>query len=249
MKVGVRPYDKINLIAKTLAFHLNKRDQHPPRPIEASVRIGNLKPRLRMRDSGGDMFIFHEVLNYKVYQMKPEWLQRVPETIIDLGANIGLTSLFLASQYSHAKNVAVEPHPESAALLRHNLACLGERARVWEAAVSDQTGEVRLNLTNEAYNASLLRNSTRSVPVRVVTMSEILEKEQIDRIDILKIDIEGAERKILANSPEWLRKVDLMVIEMHEGYGFPELERDLGPAGLKIHRQGVAQAMAVRQKA
>jgi len=247
LRVGMRPVDKINLAFKTIAFHLDKRNQRQPRFIEAFVKIGRLAPRLRMRDSGGDMFIFHEVLNYGVYQIQQKWLQRGPETIVDLGANIGLTSLFMASQYSTAKILAVEPHPESAALLRHNLGCLGKRARVWEAAVSDHTGQVRLNLANEAYNASLLRESAKHVQVRAVSMEEILEKEQISRIDILKIDIEGAERNLLADSPAWLRKVDFMMIEMHEGYGFSELTRDLGPAGLTVHRQGIAQAIAVRQ--
>jgi len=247
LQAGVRPVDKINLALKTLAFHLNKRNQRQPRLIEACVKIGRLAPRLRMRDVGGDMFIFHEVLTYGVYQVQPKWLQRRPETIVDLGANIGLTSLFMASQYSSAKIVAVEPHPESAALLRHNLGCLGQRARVWEAAVSDHTGEARLNLANEAYNASLLRESARHVQVRAVSMNEILGKEQISRIDILKIDIEGAERNLLAHSPVWLKKVGFMMIEMHEGYGFPELTRDLEPAGLAVHRQGIAHAIAIRQ--
>ena len=247
LQVGKQPADKISLVIKTIAFHLNKRNGRQPRLIEACVKIERLAPMLRMRDSGGDMFIFHEVLNYRVYQIQPKWLKRRPKTIIDLGANIGVTSLFMASQYSSAKIVAVEPHPESAALLRHNLGCLGQRVRVWEAAVSDHTGQARLNLANEAYNASLLRESAKHVQVRAVSMEEILEKEQISRIDILKIDIEGAEKNLLAHSPLWLRKVDFMMIEMHEGYGFPELVRDLEPAGLKPQRQGVAQAIATRQ--
>ena len=247
LKAGVKPKDKINLVGKTIAFHFDKRNHRIPRLINANVRIGSMHANLKMRDSGGDMFIFHEVLNQGVYQVKPEWLKRKPETIIDLGANIGLTSLYLASQFSDAKIISVEPHPETVSLLRHNLACLGPRAQILEAAVSDQSGAAVLHLADEAYNASLTRQTEKSVQVQSVTMDEILEKHNLTHIDILKVDIEGAEKKLFSNFPSWLKKVDFLMIEMHPGYGFPELERDLSKSGLKVYRQGVAQGMAKRE--
>jgi FkbM family methyltransferase len=241
--------DKLKLVRKTLAFHLDKRNGQQPRMFEVCVHVGDLRPSLRMRDSGGDVFIFHEVLSEQVYHVKSEWVKSEPKTIIDLGANIGLASLSLAAQFPGARVIAVEPHPETAALLRHNLACLGNRASVWEAAVSDRPGMMRLSLANENYNASLVRESEHGVDVRVVTMADVIAAEKLERIDVLKIDIEGAERMLLAGSPDWLRRVDLLLIEMHDGYGFPELERDVTPAGLTVYREGGAQGMAKREGA
>jgi hypothetical protein len=108
---------------------------------------------------------------------------------------------------------------------------------------------MRLSLANENYNASLVRESEHGVDVRVVTMADVIAAEKLERIDVLKIDIEGAERMLLAGSPDWLRRVDLLLIEMHDGYGFPELERDVTPAGLTVYREGGAQGMAKREGA
>ena len=105
--MGFRFSDKITLVRETLAFHWNKRDGRAPRIFQAQVRLGKLIPILKIRDSGGDMFIFHEVLKDEVYRIKPEWLGHPPATIVDLGANIGLTTLALASQFSKAMFIAV----------------------------------------------------------------------------------------------------------------------------------------------
>ena len=246
LRVGATLRDKLTLAGATLMFHFDKRNGQQPRLIEATVKIGALRPSLRLRDSGGDVFIFHEVLNDQVYHVKPEWLRGEPKVVVDLGANVGLASLSLAAQFPQARIIAVEPHPETAAVLRHNLGCLGDRAKVWEAAVSDQAGTMRLSLANENYNASLVRESEHGVDVRVVTMADVLAAEGVDRIDVMKIDIEGAEKMLLSGSPEWLKRVDLILIEMHGDYGFAELKRDLIPAGLTVEEQGSAQGMARR---
>lgn len=247
LKVGFGFIDKITLVRETLAFHWNKKDGRAPRIIQAQVRLGKLIPILKIRDSGGDMFIFHEVLKDEVYRIKPKWLGHPPETIVDLGANIGLTTLALASQFSKARFIAVEPNPDSEVLLRQNLACLGSQVRVWKVAISNRKGKARLNLANEAYNSSLIREYEHGVEVDVVTLAEILKAEKIEHIDILKIDIEGAEKMLLKGSPKWLEMVDLILIEMHDGYGFPELEKDLHPAGFVVSRMGSAQAVARRK--
>ena len=246
LKTGVSIADKMKLVGATLAFHLNKLNGLRPALIEARVHVGSLTPTLRLRDSGGDMFIFHEVLGDQVYKVDPAWLVSEPRTIVDLGGNVGLASLALAAQFPNARIISVEPQPESASLLTYNLLCLGERAHVWEAAVSDQTGTMRLALANEHYNASLVRSGATGIDVRTVTVDEILTSEEITVIDVMKIDIEGAEKLILRGSPDWLKKVNLLLIELHEGYDFDQLSSDLAPAGLQVLRRGAATAIARR---
>ena len=246
LKTGVSVKDKLRLVGATLAFHVNKRKGRPPTLIEARVHIGSLTPRLRLRDSGGDLFIFHEVLGDQVYKVDPGWLVSEPRTIIDLGGNMGLASMALATQFPKARIIAVEPQPDCVALLKHNVQCLGERAHVWEAAVSDHSGTMRLALADEHYNASLVRSAPKGIDVRTVTVDEILASEAITVIDIMKIDIEGAEMLILRGSPDWLKKVNLMLIELHEGYDFDRLSSDLAPAGLQVFRRGGATAIARR---
>ena len=246
LKLGATLADKLKLMAATLFFHLNKRDGMKGEIIEVNVLIGQIRVPLRLRNSGGDMFIFHEVLGHHVYDVDPAHVKTQPKVIVDLGGNVGLASLALAAQFPSARIIAVEPHPENASLLRHNLKCLGQRVSIWEAAVSNSPGVMRLTLCNENYNASLVRSGPNGVDVRTVTMAEILQTEGVERIDVMKIDIEGAEESVLKGSPEWLKKVDVLLMEVHEGYTFEKVRADLEPAGLRVETEGDATVAAWR---
>lgn len=243
LRVGARLPDKIRLALGTLAFHLRAGRG---RVVRARVRYEGITADLCLRCDGGDVFIFHEVLMSRVYHVSPDWLRGEPQVIVDLGANVGLAALALAAQFPNARIVCVEPHPATAELLRHNLACLGSRAQVFEAAVSDTPGRMRLTLAAEHYNASLVRGGTEGIEVDTLTMEQLMERAGITTIDVLKMDIEGAEKLILPARPAWLKQVGLLLTELHDGYGFTELERDLADSGLQVLRTGAAQAVAAR---
>ena len=243
LRVGATFPDKIRLALATLAFHLRAGRG---RVVRARVRYEGHTADLRLRCDGGDVFIFHEVLMSRVYHVSPDWLRSEPRVIVDLGANVGLAALALAAQFPNARLVCVEPHPATANLLRHNRACLGSRAQVLEAAVSNTPGKMRLNLAAEHYNASLVRGGNEGIEVDTITMEDVMARAGITTIDVLKMDIEGAEKLILPARPVWLKQVGLLLAELHDGYGFAELERDVAGAGLRVVRAGVAQAVATR---
>lgn len=235
LRIGKSWRDKLSLLQETALFHL--RHNRPGGEVEATVHLTTLAPRLRLRTYGGDIFILHEVLNAQVYQLRPEWLKTAPQVIVDLGANIGLTALMLADQFPEARVICVEPHPENVLLLRHNLQCLGSRATIIQAAVADQPGTMRLALATEHYNASLVRDSEEGVEVRTLTVDDLCQEADIDKIDILKMDIEGAEKLILAGQPAWLSKVDVLLAELH-GSHQDEMVRDIENAGLHVQLKG-----------
>lgn len=70
----------------------------------------------------------------------------------------------------------------------------------------------------------------------------------VERIDVLKLEIEGAERMLLEGIPEWLKRVDLLMIEMQESYEFSKLMRGLVPTEETIYEAGIAQAMSRREQ-
>src|SRR5262245_28331690 len=78
------------------------------------------KARVYLREVGSDVFTFQEIIKAEIYQPA---VVRLPscQTIIDLGANIGLASLYLASRYPTSRVFAVEPNPSSYELLELNL--------------------------------------------------------------------------------------------------------------------------------
>jgi hypothetical protein len=86
----------------------------------------------------------------------------------------------------------------------------------------------------ERYSAFTVRAAEREVaaPVQGFSMGQILEKAGFDRIDLLKVDIEGAEVRLFSGELEWLHRVGAIAIEFHGDSrarsGFDELMRRFG---------------------
>ena len=130
-------------------------------------------------------------------------------TFVDVGANAGAYSFWVLSLAGDGgRVVAVEPDPALARQLRYNVRIngAGERMRVVEAAVSASRGEGTLIRT--ARNSGQNRLAARAeagtgvgvpatVPVRVVTLADVVEEAGLDRIDCLKVDVEGREADVI----------------------------------------------------
>ncbi|WP_051512821.1 FkbM family methyltransferase [Skermanella stibiiresistens] len=130
-------------------------------------------------------------------------------TFVDLGANVGIYSLFVAGLAGrNARVLAVEPQPEIYRRLRFNVAANGlDTIRTLQYAVADTAGTLDLfiNRGNRGQSSIAMRTDEKvSVPCR--TLDGILTEAGFDRVDALKIDIEGAEDTVLvpffASAPE-----------------------------------------------
>ncbi|MFC1858625.1 FkbM family methyltransferase [Thermodesulfobacteriota bacterium] len=151
----------------------------------------------------------------------------VPErpTILDIGANAGFFSLFAASRFPKASIFAYEPIPVNFRQLERNID-LNKHARIasFQKAVFGFTGEISLCFDpNDLYttSASVLSTSgpqTETLRVSCMTLQDILDKHNIERCDLLKIDCEGSEYEILYNcSRNYLQRIRQTVIEVHKG--------------------------------
>jgi len=142
-------------------------------------------------------------------------------TILDIGANIGLASLFFHRRYPQSRIVAFEPDSELFKLLRENLNGL-ERIETRRAAISDTDGEVTFFRSGDDAGSILANSKNRypeeSVPCR--KLSTILK--EFDRIDLLKLDIEGAEALAIIEASSLLHCVDRLFVEFHSFYDRPQ---------------------------
>src|SRR5690606_23399387 len=128
-------------------------------------------------------------------------------TLIDVGANIGLyTALALAEPRFSGLLFALEPDAESRAYLHRAIAANTRpdgsvRVVVSDAAASDESGEAVLyrNVENRGdsriYSAPAL---TEGAVVPTTTLDELAEREGIESVELLKIDVQGAEAKVVA---------------------------------------------------
>jgi FkbM family methyltransferase len=181
-----------------------------------------MRGTLLLREYTSDLLTFEQVFLEKVYEPISRVLTRC-STIIDLGANIGLASRYLASCYSSSKIFAVEPHPANYAMLVANLRdlsnagrCMCLHAAVWD---SERPLVIDSSPTPTRYNSCTVRESTAaeqgSPAVSGLTINKIIELSGFPTVDLLKVDIEGAERELFRGNLDWLSRVGVIAIEFH----------------------------------
>lgn len=122
--------------------------------------------------------------------------KHLPEdgVFLDIGSNIGVYTFHLASMRPDIKILAFEPSPRVFAKLSYNLSLnnLGGRVKVFEMALSDVVGELHFNLQQES-----LVLGKGNIVVKTDTLLNVINRENITKIGALKIDVEGAEDKVL----------------------------------------------------
>jgi FkbM family methyltransferase len=153
-----------------------------------------------------------------------------PRRIVDLGANIGLVDRWLLERYPEAEIVAVEPEPTNLEVLRTNVE--GLRVRVVGAAIGATERNVLLHTTTGEHGYTMVGDASpgsNTVEVPVVRMDRVIGTG--DEIDLLKVDIEGAEAELFSDCAGWIHGVKLLLVECHGEYKVEDLLADLKRAG------------------
>jgi FkbM family methyltransferase len=172
-----------------------------------------------LRKGTSDITVFKQVMVFDQYAAKDPNKKKV-RTIVDLGANIGLSSLNFSIKYPDARIIAVEPEKKNFDLMLknvegiNNITCLNNA--IWNR-------NSMLTLHDEGkgeYGYIVGEEPDRGFDkVKALTMDDIIEQFNIEKIDLLKIDIEGSEKELFASNYEsWLPRVDRIIIELHDWY-------------------------------
>jgi FkbM family methyltransferase len=199
---------------------------HIVNPENQSSFVYELPHRIRMfvgnaKADRTALFSVKEIFGDKVYNMPGCEDSRI---IVDLGANVGVYSLWAAFEYPSAKIYAVEAGADNAQYLKQSisLSSLGERLYLTHAAVWKTDGELTLfrsDITSRAHSvvrANDLDGHGGSETVPALTLKRLFETNRIETCDLLKVDIEGAEYDVLYNSPpEVMNKIKAIILEHH----------------------------------
>lgn len=185
--------------------------------------------RFVLRAGGSDLLTFHQVIATDGYEL-PFELDAEPSCIVDAGANIGLSSVWYANRYSSATVIAVEPEVHNFAQLLRNVAeyptIVPVRAALWPT-----DGTVRLSDPTAAAFSFRVESSDGLQPpqepggrpgpgdeVPAVSIPTLMRRHRLSTIDILKVDIEGAERELFEGDTSWVDDVDVIAIELHDRF-------------------------------
>lgn len=140
-----------------------------------------------------------------------------PEIIVDLGANIGASTLFFRMRYPGAKIYAVEPERSNFDLLKKNTEAYQNITLANCAVWPENRDLVISNPDAEKYAFKMDEAHGHAETVRGVKLESLMEEWRLMRIDLLKIDIEGAEKSLFDRQDlSWLSKTRVLVVELHD---------------------------------
>jgi len=180
----------------------------------AFVRLPGVRGRLELRRGTSDVHVLEQVFMDEQYALSAALR---PTLILDLGAYIGLASVYFAERWPEARIIAVEPHPESFALLERNVAAYPQvravRAAVWDS-------RRRLGLVNPGeteWGYRFADAAPGAMGADALTIGDFLADARADDVVLVKLDVEGAEREALAASEGWMPRIRALMVEVHEG--------------------------------
>jgi FkbM family methyltransferase len=138
--------------------------------------------------------------------------------IIDCGAYAGYSSSFFLSRFPRAHVVAIEPDPGNAEMCRRNIARYGERVRFIRAAVWSHNCDVEVQRGTTGEWSTTVKPALQPDPnlIRAIDVPSAIEAAGGAPVDLLKIDIEGAETEVFgARNTSWIESVRNIAIELH----------------------------------
>ena len=203
------------------------RSGDPAARLRVEQRLDELATPLTalVRPGTSDLVVWNQVVLERQYapvvRVLRDWSGREPETILDLGANIGLTTAYFGATYPNARIVAVEPDPASFQLLKRNTETLGGRVQQLQAAFWARDEPLRWTerfRDGRDWSRAVEASGKGGGSVDVITPADALARLDVDRADLAKVDVEGAEAAFFATEEgtrALLGLADVLAIELH----------------------------------
>lgn len=237
------------LVAKKVIDHLHKNDgSFERRDGEMLVVLG--KEHYVLRREGSDLDVFNQIVLEHGLRRVSELTRNLNISdlrIVDCGANIGLSALALKREFPNAKIVCMEPEPGNFSQLKKNIEAnalvdvVPLQVGVWyEDATLEQDTTFR---DGESWSFALKSSDcSEGQGFRVTSLDAVAAMQKWDRIDVLKIDIEGAEFPLFRNLDRWKAiwdTVRVVSVEVHAEKGpLLEIAEILWRSGFKVETDG-----------
>jgi len=173
------------------------------------------KNPIYLRANTSDIAVYDEVILKESYRINTPI---EATTILDCGTNIGLSAVFFKNRFPKATIICVEPELSNFEMLLKNVEqynnVITYHAGIWNKS----TYLTVMNDKAEKYAFMVCETETISDnTIRAISITDIMKENHLEVIDILKIDIEGAEKEIFSSDYDyWMSKTKLIVIELHD---------------------------------
>lgn len=213
---------------KTIGLYnlISKYDGNFKRQVNQGYTIILSKLNLKISSRGidsSDIDVLNQVFLYKEYKFIEEYKKIFTENkinILDAGANIGASTLYMSRLFPNAEIISIEPDTENFKQLCKNIElnsvnAIPENVALW---YKKELLNIAKDFRDGKEWALTVVPDSQNGFIKAFTVDELMRKYKWDSIDIFKMDIEGAEKDILLNpfyKPEFLNKVNMILIEIH----------------------------------
>lgn len=210
----IRRYKKIIGLKSTLILLyceiMNKK-------IKLKIRNSNISEDIVLRYPSSDIWVYQQVFIHKEYEFTTI---TSPKVIVDAGANVGYASIYFANLYPDAKIFAIEPENNNFEILCENIKNYKNIIPI-QGALWNENSEI--NICDEGLGEWGFMTFSSEQPQHIVknmvqgyTIDFLIQKYNLEKIDILKIDIEGAEKEVFEDTTKWINDVDSLIVELHD---------------------------------
>lgn len=179
------------------------------------LEIPGLRNPLFIRPGTSDGPLFKQIFLNGEYQFKLNGFSA--KRIIDAGANAGFSPIYFAKRFPDATIVAIEPETSNFTLLEKNIKNYPQikaiKGGLWANTCSLEI--VSLNAEKTGFE---VREARIPGPdsVKGYSINDIMESFGWDSVDLIKIDIEGAEIEVLSQNNAWIDKTAVILVELHD---------------------------------
>jgi len=202
---------------KSIKYSLRRRLNDPFVPFSflASIIVGKEKIKVKIRKNHDDFCLLSPLYEREILHLfKPS----SNDVVVDVGAHVGKYTLYASKLAKRGKIIAVEPNKESFKTLIENLKLNNcKNVKAYNVAAFDKKCKLMLWVTKDEGRSSVIEE--RSNNFEIVTafpLSHILEDNKIKKVDWMKIDVEGAEIKVLKGAEKFLRKTKNLIVEVQD---------------------------------
>ena len=180
-----------------------------PRDTTVKTPMGTVSMRL---DTAHDLLTLNEIFARGDYEADGHL-----QVAVDIGANIGIASLYFLTRNRTSRVYCVEPDPKNIARLKRTLAPYRGRYTIEEVAADLSDGNATLFTEPTGRYGGLVQGSKQgTIPVHTRAMTSLVDAvlAREDRIDVLKVDVEGLEEKLVrALRPDQLDRISVIYYE------------------------------------
>lgn len=192
---------------------------NPSIPLECRVktRVNDAELVFNIRKNSDDYYILRPLYEYEhLKYFRPE----MGDVVFDVGAHVGKYTCYAGKLVGKGGEViSIEANPLNFSALQENIKLNAlENVKAYNLAAADFNGIVELNFSKDFGGSSIIKKrGTRCVKVPAMRLDHLMESENIEGIDWMKIDVEGAELLVLKGLGKRIKDVKRILAEVsHE---------------------------------